>query len=91
VTIESVGGKGAQHIYRMGHLWLSTWHIFGVCQVAKKQSAARSSANFSERRKAEVRGIAIPRTPLNRGKKKDRGCYAPALGDFYSASDTLLL
>jgi hypothetical protein len=28
-----VGWEGRQHIYRMGHLWLSTWHIFCMCQV----------------------------------------------------------
>jgi hypothetical protein len=36
------------------------------------------TANFSELRKGEVRRITIPRTPLNRAKKKGRSCYAPA-------------
>jgi hypothetical protein len=43
----------------MGHLGLSTWHIFCVCQVAKKQHSERF-VNFSERRLGEVRlkGVA---------------------------------
>jgi hypothetical protein len=35
--------------------------------------------NFRELRKGEVRGIALPRTPVNKGKKKGRSFYDPAL------------
>jgi hypothetical protein len=49
-----VGLEGRYYIYRMGHLSLSTWHIFGVCQV-DNQSVVRGSANFSERRACELR------------------------------------
>ena len=38
--------------------------------------------NFSEFHKSEVQlpRIPIPRTTVNKGKAKGRGCYAPALG-----------
>jgi hypothetical protein len=35
--------------------------------------------NFGERREREVRRIPLPRTRVNKGEKKGRGCYAPAL------------
>ena len=35
--------------------------------------------NFSERRRGEVLRIHLPRTPVNKGKRKGRSCYAPAL------------
>jgi hypothetical protein len=37
-------------------------------------------ANFSEIRKAEVRGINLPRTPVNKGIKKGRGCSSKSPG-----------
>ena len=37
-------------------------------------------AKFAESPKGEVRRIPIPRTPVNKGKKKGRGSDAPALG-----------
>jgi hypothetical protein len=59
VTTRSVKPRREEYIYRMGHLGLSTWHIFCVCQVAKKQHSERF-VNFSERRLGEVRlkGVA---------------------------------
>ncbi len=33
--------------------------------------------NFGELRKAEVRRILLPRTPVNKGKKKGRGYSTP--------------
>jgi hypothetical protein len=38
------------------------------------------SAHFGEHPKGELRGISLPRTPVNnKGKEKGRGCYyAPA-------------
>jgi hypothetical protein len=35
--------------------------------------------NFRECPKGEVRRISIPRTSVNKGKKKGRSCYAPTL------------
>src|SRR5215213_5426343 len=54
---ESLGEKGAQHIYRMGHLWLATWHIFGVCQVANVLRRQRLGE--------------LLRTPSTRSSEKD--------------------
>jgi hypothetical protein len=31
---------------------------------------------------SELRRISIPRTPVNKGKRKGRGSYAPALAPF---------
>jgi hypothetical protein len=36
-------------------------------------------ANFGELRKGEVRRILIPRTPVNKGKRKGRALEGPAL------------
>src|ERR687890_1937910 len=38
-----------------------------------------ATANFLKLRKGEVRRIPIPRTPVNKGKKKGQSFYAPAL------------
>jgi primase-polymerase (primpol)-like protein len=40
---------------------------------------SRTGAKFAECPKGEVRRITIPRTPVNKGKKKDRNCNAPVL------------
>jgi hypothetical protein len=35
-------------------------------------------AKFAEGPKGEVRRMRILRTPVNKGKREGRGCYAPA-------------
>ena len=42
-------------------------------------AAQRKRLNFRELWIGELRRILLPRTPVNKGKKKGRGCYAPAL------------
>jgi hypothetical protein len=43
----------------------------GICQVAIH--VVISGSNFAERTKDAVRRIHLPRTPVNKGMKKDRG------------------
>jgi hypothetical protein len=50
---------------RLGRLW--------------RRVSAGHYANFSELRQHEVRRIPLPRTPVNKGKKKGRGMEAVAL------------
>jgi len=45
--------------------------LLGVAYPSEKSA----QANFGECSKGEVRRIPIPRTSVNKGKKKGRGCY----------------
>src|SRR5215204_4936060 len=40
-------------------------------------------ANFLELRVCELRRIPIPRTLVNKAKKRGRSCFAPALAGYY--------
>src|ERR671920_1305765 len=44
-----------------------------------KRYEVEGRTNFRELRKGEVRRIHLPRTSLNKGIRKGRGCYAPTL------------
>ena len=52
-----------------------------INQVRSRAASANGlHPNFGEDPKGEVRRIRLPRTPVNKGKKKGRGlCYAPVL------------
>src|SRR5215212_8170598 len=51
----------------------------------------RGRLKFRERRKAEVRRIPLPRTPLNKGTKKDRSQRRPGSGPSRSSAARVLL
>src|SRR5215204_7096982 len=55
----------------------------GVVWGGRHRFLLEVPANFGELRKSEVqlRRILIPRTPMNKDKKKGRSCYTPALDD----------
>ena len=42
-----------------------------MCAMAQTQQSVKEAPNFSELRKAEVRRIPLPRTPLNKGRAED--------------------
>jgi hypothetical protein len=43
--------------------------------IATQPRSEAAMINFLELRYGEVRRITIPRTSVNKGKKKGRGCY----------------
>jgi hypothetical protein len=52
----------------------------GLPRISMKRTSENAQkAKFAELRKAEVllRRIRLPRTPVNKSMKKDRGCYRP--------------
>ena len=49
------------------------------CTTKVSMRGYKAWRNFRESPKGEVRRIPIPRTPVNKGKRKDQSYYAPAL------------
>src|SRR5215211_7488713 len=67
LSITSDGGSS--HIPR-GHLSQARWaSLYARCHV--------HGVNFVELRHGEVRRIPIPRTPVNKAKKRGRSYYTP--------------
>ena len=52
-----------------------------VCHALRFRTERPFSPNFRERRYGEVRRIPLLRRWVNKGKKKGRRCYTPALDD----------
>src|SRR5215208_4218179 len=55
-----------------------------LLQLSSPTAENAQTANFGEFYEGEVRRIPIPRTQVNKGKRKGRGCFAPALLSYVS-------
>jgi hypothetical protein len=79
-------GKGRKADARVGsyrtlHLYPAPQHVVltGIPFTGSRRPASPHRAWFMRDPASELRRITLPRTPVNRGEKKGRGCYAPAL------------
>src|SRR5215207_7720798 len=74
ISLGTYRGMGAElhaHVLYRQAAWTGVFRGSGVrlCRML--------DINFAESPKGELRRISIPRTPVNKGKKKGRGLTAP--------------
>jgi hypothetical protein len=71
-------------VRKFAHSGMAKFAESDVCELRRtpfsRTSENPQNANFVEFYKGEVRRIPIPRTTVNKGKKKGRSYDAPALG-----------